>query len=357
MFRVRILRLLVSFAIAAFLLASCSKSEPPAATSILQPYDTQPPDGNDQVFDPNTIVDPTAFVDTSTIDPAQIEKFLEKTPYDRSSFLLTYQSNGVRASDAIARAARTYQINPLVFLIYAQTTQGLIGERNYPFPPERVEYVFGCGCLEAGNCLPNLAGFDRQVDCLGRELRVALDAIAKSDQKQTAAGWGPGIDKTTLDNRKVTPANDGTAVIYDHLPYVNEGNGGGSWVFWNVWNLYSANFNYAGPLGPAGPDGSSGWIGDPCTSEQTCGYKDAICDTSAQYPGGLCSLACDGTCPAQTDKPDGFCVAFPSGGFCFQVCNLGAPECRDGYECKTVLRFGATDQNDSKPVCYPKTNN
>ena len=349
MVRSRVLRLLLLFAVAAFALASCSEEE---TATILQPLDTQKPEGLEGEFDKNTIREKEAFTDAEAVDVNQVERFLQKTPYDRPSFLLTYQSNGVRAADAIARAARTYRINPIVFLVFAQTTQGLVGERSYPFPPERIEYVFGCGCLASGNCLPELAGFDRQVDCLGRQLRVALDDIAKSSQ--TASGWGPEIVSTTLDNEKVSPTNDATAAIYDRRPYVNEGNGGGSWIFWNVWNVYSLALDYAGPLGGLG---SGGWIGDACSSDQTCGYEGAICDTSPQYPDGLCSLPCTGTCPSQNDRPEAFCVAFPSGGFCFQVCNLGAPACREGYECKSVLRAGATDQNDSKPVCYPKTGN
>ena len=347
MVRARVLSLLLLLGVAAFSLASCSEEE---TSTILQPLDTQKPEGGEQTFDRNTIIDKAAFTDSEAVDINQLAKFLEKTPYDRPSFLSTYQSNGVRAGDAIARAARTYRINPIVFLVFAQTTQGLVGERTYPFPPERVEYVFQCGCLASGDCLPELAGFDRQVDCLGRQLRVALDDIAKS--QQTASGWGPEITTTTLDNQKVSPTNDATAAIYDRRPYVNEGSGGGSWIFWNVWNLYSLALDYAGPLGGLG---NGGWIGDACTTDQTCGYEGAICDTSPEYPDGLCSLSCTGSCPTPNDKPETFCVGFPSGGFCFLVCNPQAAACRDGYECKNVLRFQASDQNDAKPVCYPKT--
>jgi hypothetical protein len=345
MLRSRAARVFFVLLTAALVLVSCSKEE---TARLLQPLDFQKPEGLEASFDKNDVLDTGSFTDVEAVDGPLIDKFLEKTPYDRPSFLSTYQSNGVRAGDAIARAARTYRINPIVFLVFAQTTQGLVGERNYPFPPERVEYVFGCGCLQSGNCLPELAGFDRQVDCLGRQLRIALDDIAKA--QQTASGWGPDITMTTLDGQKVTPANEATAVVYDRRPVVAEGNTGGSWIFWNVWHLYSLELDYAGPLGGVG---SGAWIGDACTSDTSCGYEGAICDTSPQYPDGLCSLPCDGTCPSQPDRPEAFCVAFPEGGFCFQVCNLGAPACREGYECKSVLRYDGTGQNDSKPVCYP----
>jgi hypothetical protein len=339
-------RFLIASATVAIALASCAEEE---TSHVVQPLDLERVDGLEEGFDKNAIVDTASLTDVEAIDAKLIDSFLQKTPYARPSFLSTYQSNGVRAADAIARAARTYGINPIVFLVFAQTTQGLIGERNYPFPPERVEYVFQCGCLRPGKCLPELAGFDRQVDCLGRTLRDALDAIAEN--QQTAAGWGPDITTTTLDGQKVTPADEGTAVVYDRRPIVAEGKTGGAWIFWNVWHLYAIALDY---FGPVGGEGFGAWIGDACTSDKSCGYEGAICDTSPQYPDGLCSLECDGTCPSQPDLPDAFCAAFPEGGFCFQVCNLGAPACRDGYECKSVIRFNGEGPNDSSPVCYPK---
>ena len=203
--------------------AACSKS---AGHGALQDKDFQVPMGVETAFDKNTILDTAAFIDVAGIDGATVQKFLHKTPYDRPSFLETYQSNGLRASDAIARSARTYRLNPLVFLVEAEATEGLLGEVEYPFPPERVEYVFRCGCLDGSNCLPELAGFDRQVDCLGRKLRVALDGITANGA--TTAGWGKDKTSTTLDNQKVTPTTEATAAIYDYLPRVAEGAQGGA---------------------------------------------------------------------------------------------------------------------------------
>ncbi len=341
------------FALMTFLLASaavvaggggaaCSKS---AGHGALQDKDFQIPMGVETTFDKNTILDTAAFSDVNGIDGPTVQKFLHKTPYDRPSFLETYQSNGLRASDAIARSARTYRLNPLVFLVEAEATEGLLGEVEYPFPPERVEYVFRCGCLDGNNCLPELAGFDRQVDCLGRRLRVALDAITANGA--TTSGWGKDKTSTTLDNQKVTPTTEATAAIYDYLPRVAEGGQGGSWLFWNVWNEYAAGIDYAGPIGGAM---GGGWIGDSCMATPECGVEGATCATN--YPGGLCTVPCKGDCPSQPDKPESFCADFKAnGGFCLAVCNPGAPACRNGFTCARLKRFGATDTTDSKFVC------
>jgi len=58
-------------------------------------------------FDPNEIMTPDVFQDSSSFDANAIQTFLERTPYKQPSFLATYQSNGVRASDGIFRAAQT----------------------------------------------------------------------------------------------------------------------------------------------------------------------------------------------------------------------------------------------------------
>jgi hypothetical protein len=323
--------------------ASACSDEPDRG--VLQEKDFAAPEGSTAVFDRNNLVETAAFIDVDGLDALLVQKFLHKTPYDRPSFLETYQSNGVRASDAIARAARTYRLNPLVFLVEAQAREGLLGEPNYPFPPERVEYVFRCGCLQGNNCLAELAGFDRQVDCLGRAYRVALDQMGAAEV--TAAGWGKDTTSTTLDNLKVTPTTEATAAIYDRTPRVAEGSPGGAWLFWNVWNVYALGIDYAGPIGGAA---GGGGIGDPCVSAAGCGVEGGQC--AKNYPGGLCTVACNGDCPSQPDKPEAFCADFKAnGGFCLPICNQNASACREGYTCSRLKRFGAIDTGDSRFVC------
>src|SRR5258706_5613827 len=152
-------------ALGAVVLVACAKAA--SEHTYLQAEDLASGPG----FDKNSIVETPAFVDALAFDAAQLQRFFGRTPYNRSSFLSTYQSNGLRASDAIVRAAQTYQLNPLVFLVRAEMDQGLLGEQFYPSPPSRVEYAFGCGCDGKGKCDPKLAGFDVQVECLARQLR------------------------------------------------------------------------------------------------------------------------------------------------------------------------------------------
>ena len=294
-------------------------------------------------FDKNQIVEPGAFQDTITIDAAAIQSFLARGPYKRASFLETYQSNGIRAADAISNAAITYKINPLVILVEAEVAQGLVGSQFYPFPPQRVEYVFNCGCPSAGRCDPALAGFERQVACLAGQLRTSLDEIAANGT--TAGNWGPGTTSLTLDNVKVTPADPSTAALYQYSPLVGNGSRG-NWLFWNIWQNYAAFLEYSGPIG-SGPDGA--WIGEACQADSACVTPGAFC--AKDYPGGMCTVSCSKDCPSDPDHPESFCADFlDKGGYCLAVCSKGVPgSCRAGYDCRATVQFGA--KTVTKDVC------
>src|SRR5262245_47457705 len=110
----RWLRLLLASIVTLGVIGVTACGSDPPSIAPLQEKDLAAPEGagEKQKFDRNAVVDPAAFTDIETLDVAAVQKFLAKSPYDRPSFLETYQSNGVRASDAIVRAARQYRINP-----------------------------------------------------------------------------------------------------------------------------------------------------------------------------------------------------------------------------------------------------
>jgi hypothetical protein len=327
----------------------CAKASP--EQTVLQSEDLSAvPDG--PKFDPNEILDLPSFTDAFGLDATQVQNFLVHTPYKRPSFLETYQSNGVRAVDAIVRVAQKYRINPLVFLVRLEMAQGLLGEQFYPFPPERVEYAFACGCSGPSTCSPSLAGIDKQLDCLGRTLRTSLDEVTAN--QQTSGGWGPGKEQRTVDGKNVTPADASTAVLYEYTPVVGTGKTG-NWLFWNIWQNYATALDYQAPSGGGG--GPTAWVGDACTTDPLCDYVGGICLQDARAPGGMCSSDCTTTdCPNDADHPATFCANFASGpaaqGICLLVCNANAPgACRTGYTCvPSVQKFN--DPSKTESVCF-----
>jgi hypothetical protein len=196
-------------------------------------------------FDAGELVPSAAMKDAQALDVAHILAFLEMTPYGGPSFLVSYTSHGQSAAEAITAAAQSYGINPIVLLARAEMDQGLVEQAGYPSPPSRVEFAFGCGCSAPGDCDPQYAGFDIQLDCLGAALRESLDAVGAHGK--TDGGWGPGIASTTLDGVTVKPRDDSTAALYQYTPVVAVGQPGGNWVLWNLWTKYAKAVGYAGP--------------------------------------------------------------------------------------------------------------
>ena len=326
----------------------CAKASP--EVTVLQSEDLSTvPDG--PKFDPNEIVDLGSFTDAFGLDATQVQNFLVHSPYKRPSFLETYQSNGIRAVDAIVKVAQKYRLNPLVFLVRLEMAEGLVGEQFYPFPPARVEYVFNCGCSGPSTCAPALAGLDKQLDCLGRSLRTSLDEITAGGQ--TSGSWGPGKEQRTVDGKKVTPADASTAALYQYTPVVGSGKTG-NWLFWNIWQNYATALDYQAPSGGGG--GPTAWVGDACTADPLCDYAGGICLQDARAPGGMCSADCTAQdCPNDPDHPTTFCANFASGGsaqgICLLVCNPAAPACRAGYTCvPSVQKFN--DPSKTEAVCF-----
>ncbi len=316
---------------------ACS-SDPPAAT-VLQPSDLTAPEG--LPFDAQLIIETDEeLLDKGTIGKDGIDAFFEKTPYGRPSFLATYSSNGVRASDAIVRAAQKYELNPLIFLVRLQASQGLVGERYYPSDANRVEYVFGCGCNGRGTCDAEFAGLDKQLNCYGSALRSSLDQILRGNGL-TDGGWGPGQLGLTYDGTKLTPGNAATAAMYQYEPIVGEKKGG-TWLVWNLWQRYAPVIGYA-----RGAAGDNGTIGQSCAGG-TCAKPEYQCLLDA--PGTLCTVRCQGSCPDGSD-----CVFFGATSYCLGRCStVGRNEdCRVGYECKAQPSTAAPG-GASANVCVPR---
>ncbi len=91
----------------------------------------------------------------------------------------------------------------------------------------------------------------------------------------------------------------------------------------------------------------TGWIGGECISDEWCG-GEPTCDTDV--PGGVCTQACDNTCPDVVGRATTFCVDLGDGqGSCVLKCE-SSRECREGWECAERTRFNG---DTSDEVCVP----
>jgi hypothetical protein len=236
----------LAFALGALGLAACEPADP--IEDLDDPEEAAWSDEELSVpgFDRHRLIGDLAFTDATALDEAAIQAFLEATPYGGRSALADTISGGMRASQAIAKAAADYQINPLVILVRAQMEQSLVAKTN---PTKRaLDFAFGCGCPDYESCSEQWRGFHKQVDCMAGHMRDYLDDLESGGA--TIAGWQVGKAKKTLDPAWVTPKNRATAALYTYTPWVG-GTGFGNVAHVRIWKQFASHVGYA-PMGVGG---------------------------------------------------------------------------------------------------------
>lgn len=316
--------------------------------TFLKELDLNPPGSSEIRLEPeSTLVLLADFTDPTAVrDVATIQRFFEQTPYNSRSFLETYSSNGVSAAGAVLAAAVKYSINPIVLLVRLQMAQGLIGLDTYPDPYTRTEYVFQCGCDGQGTCVPEMAGLDRQLECLAARLRSYLQQINDSPEQLTYGGWGKDQPALTLDGVTVTPPDESTAALYQLDPVYGENSKRGAWLFYRIYALYIRALGYSNSIDP---ETSGAWIGEACTQASDCSSAIPNVRCLTDQPGGYCTAPCaDDGCPSNARKASAICADLLSqGGGCVAACNPAAPNCRDGYVCAKIKLFGTEQEVDA----------
>lgn len=197
-------------------------------------------------FDRNRVLSDAAMTDWQAMTPGEIQAFLSHTPYGGTSVLAGYMSGGKTAAQAIADAAETHHINPLLILTRAQMEQSLIGKSTAS--KKALDFAFGCGCPDGQACSEAWRGFHKQADCMASHMRSYLDDLEGGGS--TIAGFAVGKSKKTLDGLWVTPKNAATAALYTYTPWVGQ-SGSGNLGHFQIWKRFAAEIGYA-PSTPSG---------------------------------------------------------------------------------------------------------
>jgi hypothetical protein len=331
-----------------------------------EPSDFEPvegkADGVSESFNQNLVVDDAFFTASNALTAAQIQAFLEHTPYNNRSFLADEKVGGRQFSQVLVEVAQGRQLNPIMLLSRMQVEKSLVGKTTRP-SGNTVDFAFGCGCPDNQPCNEAYRGIDKQLDCAAKTLRTHYDgSVAGTGQ------WRMGKAKNTLDPISVTPQGHGTASLYAYTPWVLTGSGG-NWLVWNITKKYAKALAIVVPTGP-----QPGFVGSPCTEEtvpEEQAASFATCEFSASglngfcYPFtttagedlGMCSLMCAGTCPDQGSLTT-FCAELEAGaGFCVLKASTGNNDCADlpGTVAQTVDRFVGTSGVSAATarVCMP----
>lgn len=303
-------------------------------------------DGFEDDFDPHYLASDRAFFDTTAVDAAAVQTFLENPPYPRPSVLATQvMADGRTFAEALVDISVAHGLNPLVLLVQTQKESSLVSKCSATTagctdPPSqfRLDYAFGCGCPDGQGCSPQFRGLDKQMECIAKSFENHHEALI--DNGQTLTGWKPGKAKNTLDPIAVNPGNRATAILYTYTPWVLQGSGG-NWAFWSIWTKFSRALDYQDGLVPPF---NEGYIGGACVTSSDCFFADAECIA------GRCTRDCSNLCP---DRPGSiyattFCITAADGqGTCVARCPDGT--CGTGQECAARSRH--SDPASTASVC------
>lgn len=276
----------------------------------------------ERAIDVDDILDDATMTDDRSMTVAEVQSFLEHTPYGHPSVLASYRPKGKPAAQIIVDTAREYALNPKLLLVRAQLEQALVSKQTAT--PQQLDRALGCGCVDtpkstttpgapsAHTCSARYVGFENQVRCAASTLRHALDGLAGA-KHATRSGWSKGTSKATLDGIEVTPKNDATAALYSYTPWVGKLGGGRSTVggtsaHWQLWNDFDPAVS--DPATGAPDQDAGGRTGEPDETmppcEGTCRAGE-VCSESGSCVAGCQVLDAVDSCPSgsRCDRSDG----------------------------------------------------
>lgn len=231
-------------------------------------------------FDPNNIISDLEILDYTSMDLADIQKFLE----NKNSYLANYicpdaYGTSRKASEIIYNAAannfdcggvilsnnptmeerqskcRKVTISPKFLLVLLQKEQSLIERSTVP-TQRSLDWATGYGCPDSGGCNPRWQGFGKQVNSAALQFRDYIDNPRYYTYKagNTYIFTNPygTISKEPI---TVTIANQATAALYNYTPHVYNGN----FNFYTIWQRWFTKIYPDGSLLQV--DGESGvWL-------------------------------------------------------------------------------------------------
>lgn len=271
-----------------------------------------------RAFDRNAVIDDISMRDSTAMTAADLQTFLEKTPWGTTSALANYTEDGKTAAEIMVLAAKTYDINPIEMVVRVQMEQGLVSKTTAT--AATLAKAFGCGCADGAACTATYSGFSAQADCAAGTMSRSMTRALTSTG--TVSGWSRGKSKDSLDGLTIVPKNAATAALYTYTPWVGEAGGGkagvgGVSLHAQVWDRFATAMSYgawaapatsnatatasatdpdAGATDPATPDPSTDPSTDPATPDPT---TDPAADSDAGVPTdpGATGATGDGTTP------------------------------------------------------------
>ena len=314
-------------------LAACSAPAPEASKGVASSVTARP-------FDRNAVLDDKSMRDPEAMTTAEVQKFLDKTPWGTKSALAGYVEGGKTAAEIMTTAAKAHRINPLEMLVRVQMEQGLISKTTAT--ATTIGIAFGCGCPHSAVCSDKYRGFGNQADCAAGTLSRSMDRALTT--AGTVSGWARSKTKDSEDGIAILPKNAVTAALYTYTPWVGEAGGGkkgvgGVSLHAQVWDRFAESVSYGAWAVQAEPAPAPAPAGEaegeeapvvepvPAPADQDAGPTADPTPEPTEADGG------DADAGPKTDSPN-------SG-------TKGAPE--DGSEDDAILKEGSTPPASNAP--------
>ena len=288
-------------------------------------------------FDRNAVLDDTSMRDAESLTVADVQKFLDKTPWGTRSALAKYTEGGKSAAAIMVEAAKAHGINPLEMLVRVQMEQGLVSKTTAP--ATTISLAFGCGCPHSAVCNDSYRGFANQAECAAGTMRRTMDKALTASG--TVSGWSRGKSKDTEDGLTIVPKNAVTAALYTYTPWVGEAGGGkkgvgGVSLHAQVWDRFAESVSYgAWATSSAGSAESAGNGADAGNADSET--ADPVEDPAPEADAGSMAPEAD----AGTD-------AGPSGEGTTPSTNAKGPS-EDGSDDGAIIGEGSTPPSSNAP--------
>ena len=172
------------------------------------------------------------FTDTSALDSAGIQKFLD----ERGSFLADFQENGKSAAEIISKAAQESGLNPFVVLTTMEKENSLISRQKKP-GKALLAASMGYGYTDGGTYTAGAKSFTGQVT-KGAQLLSKLyqDAQGQAYPQKFRADYG---------KHKVQIDNAATLALFQYTPHTVDTGlrqvGGGNYLFRHILEDFTRN--------------------------------------------------------------------------------------------------------------------
>jgi len=241
-------------------------------------------------FDQNNLISNGEFIDTNSMNSAEIQRFLES----KGSYLKDFSEGGRSAAQIIWDASHGYgdasgsingisitsstgTVSPKVLLVTLQKEQSLISKTTRD--DTALNKAMGYGCPDSGSYSSAYAGFTKQVEWSAWQFRYNYErAEGAGFSDYQVAGSATFSDWNGIHN--VTFSNRATSALYRYTPHVYNGN----YNFWNLfYNTYDFELSlYSFQIISQGPYSGPGSAQDPMTPGQSVQLFVILRNTGSQ---------------------------------------------------------------------------